>query len=304
MRNVEVNSEGRMAFWSLGSKTDAERLREDLATIGLESQAPSPNTAKVSLKLAMQSVCPKGVRFIRDLKGERGYSVVSQRKDPATKELVFRVDFSATTALDGEITFKFGEEVPMQHQLHIPNNLNWPTRQHIINDIERVRLEAAQQANSCQASTVARSLTNIVDRLHGIPLRESGGIYWIPERALPRWEKVAQAFMQNGGGSNIIYGVKTEVDEGTAFAIMDALVREVKKERQQMEDRFNNLEHGASDPRHKRALETMENRIKTLHNRVRGYEKIVGKNLQGLRDELVECDQVLGFSVLANAVGL
>jgi hypothetical protein len=302
MRNVEVNSQGRMVYWTLGGKTDAERLEDALDVVGLKKYAPSSNTAKISLKLAMQSVCPKGVRFIRDLKGERGYSVVSQRKNPTTGELTFRVDFSGTTDLEGDITFRVGEDVPDGVSLSRDNT--WPSREQIIYDIARVRSEALAQSTNCQASTVARSLVGIVDKLHGIPLRESGGIYWIPEQALPRWEQVAQAFMQYGGGSNIIYGVKTEVDEATAFAIMDALVRDIKKEREQMEDRFNNLEHGAADSRHKRALDTMEKRIKTLHNRVKGYEGIVGKNLDGLRAELTECEQVLGFSVLANAVGL
>ena len=308
MTNVQVNNNGRMVYFTLGGETDAEKLGQALEDMGLGKFAPSSNTSRIALKLGCQSVCSKGVRFLRDLKGERGYAVVSQRKDETSGELTFRVDFSAVTDLEGDITFRIGDEVPTNPGGYSLLDTKWPTYQQVLDDMGRVRARALVESTRCQASTVARSLVGLVDRFHGVSLRESGGIYWLPagpnNAVLDKWSKVAEAFTACGGGRNIIYALQTEVDEDTAFAIMDALVREVKKEREQMEERFHGLEHGASDDRHKRALATMESRIKTLRGRVKGYESIVGRNLDGLRTELSECEQVLGFSVLANSVGL
>ena len=134
MTNVQVNNNGRMVYFTLGGETDAEKLGQALEDMGLGKFAPSSNTSRIALKLGCQSVCSKGVRFLRDLKGERGYAVVSQRKDETSGELTFRVDFSAVTDLEGDITFRIGDEVRAGSF-----DTKWPSYDSLLEDMNRVR---------------------------------------------------------------------------------------------------------------------------------------------------------------------
>ena len=281
----EINVRGKVTYWTLGSQTDAEALRKELEILQLSKFAPDNNTNKASLKIALERVCGNRRRLVRPLPaGERGYAIVTETKDQNGKSLDHSVDFDAL--------LPDGMNVPIFRDPETGAILNPPEEANILH---RYNLER----DRCSSHKLGIALARIVDGLHGVSLRPTGGFYWIPEGALEKWNAVGAAIERcSSDRSNIVYSLKTAMDESMKRAVIDGLSRELSGEIATMEESV------LTDDLGKRALKTKQERCERLRSRVIGYKKMFQVSLSSLEDSLERVESAVSLAALSGMGGI
>jgi hypothetical protein len=157
-------------------------------------------------------------------------------------------------------------------------------------ELSRLFLEYKALAS---AQAIGKCLTGIVADLDGVCLRQAGGIYWLPEPALPKWADVAEVVER--AGPNAVETVRTAMDEGTARALKTAITREIGAAADQM---FEEMAGGLGEKAAANRLEI----ARALEQRIQRYSDILQDSLSELREKLHKVQHAL--TVLAmQAVG-
>tara|TARA_R100000008_G_scaffold28095_1_gene15574 strand:+ start:3879 stop:4736 length:858 start_codon:yes stop_codon:yes gene_type:complete len=273
-----IDLRGKVVYWTLGNKTDAVALKAEFESQGLLRFAPDKNSNTASLKIALQKVCGSRRRLVRPLPpGERGYAVVTETKDAQGKSLDHSVDFDAV--------LPDGAQQPIFRD---------PATGEVINPAEETKIlhQYFLELDRCSSHKLGISIVRLVDHFHGISLRPTGGLYWLPEQALSRWDAAAKAIEGcSGDSSNIIYSLRTAVDDRTKQAIISGLSRELNKELAAMEESI------MSDDLGKKALETKQARCEKLRKRVTGYQKMFKVGLQSLDESLERVESAVSITL-------
>jgi len=273
------SSRGNNVFFSTGSKTNADKLKNSLAALGLEQYAPKQNSKLVATHQALKSVCGRKDRLIRPLKGEPGYAVVREEKGEDGKSLSHTVEFDALMPAgsdfpvfrnpDGEY-FSPVEDGAITHRFQI--------------ECERV-----------QASAVSKSLVQIIDYMHGISLRPRGGVYWIPQGAVAKFEKVAECFQNSCEGNlNKVYFQTTVHDDKLRDSVIMGLTESIENETRQMLEALSQPDVG------KRAKKTKMDRCGKLLKRISGYEKMFQVSLQELQKHVADVEAEAMMTAFGN----
>ena len=256
------SSKGNNVFFSTGSKTNADKLKTGLDALNLGQFAPKKNSKLVALHQALKGVCGRKDRLIRPLKGEPGYAVVREEKGEDGKSLSHTVEFDALMPTDSHCpVFRDPDG-----EYFSPFEDNAITQRFQI-ECERV-----------QASAISKSLVQIIDYMHGISLRPRGGVYWVPQGAVDRFENVAQCFHESCEGKlNKVYFQTTVHDDKLRDSVIMGLTDSIETETRQMLEVLSQPDVG------KRAKKTKMDRCGKLLKRISGYEKMFQVSLQELQ---------------------
>ena len=277
---TEISIRGTVVYWTLGNKTDADYLKQEFEKIGMAGLAPDKNTDKSSLKIALLSVCANRRRLVRPLVGERGYAIVTESKDVVGKSLDHNVDF--------DVLLPDSSSTPIFRDSQTGAIFN-PAEENSI--LHRYQIEQ----DRCASHKLGISITRVIDQLHGTSLRPTGGFYWIPQGALSRWNLAAKAIQESASdGSNIIYSLKTAMDDDMKRAVIDGLSRELSTEIETMETDVMSGDLG------KRALKTKQERCERLRSRVKGYKGMFSVALVDLEQSLERVESAVAMSALTN----
>lgn len=268
----EARPEGGIVYWN-GAPTDRQSLLAGLTAIGMEDYVPCQRTEAASLKMALEEyiddkiaerraarshkTAQDGERVVRDKivqplrnQKENGFEVVDvTRKDEAND---YVVDFAAKV-VDGQVVVSRG----------------YATQAKIQQAYEVYRATLG-------GSAIGGALIEIVKKLGGVTLRDSGGIYWLPDVCLEKWEQVIGAF--EAAGDNQVYLVRTIMDAKTVKAVGAAISDEITKASAELIEEITGGKCG------EQAIENRLVRAKQLRGRVNEYEIILGSTLKQLHD--------------------
>ena len=285
---INVNANGANVFWTLGEDTDADFLEEQLSALKLSfgKLAPKKNSDKAALHIATKRVCANRRRLVRPLpSGIHGYAVVNEDQDDNGKSLDHSVDFDVLFLQGGDNTPVFQD--PQTGELIFPQEAN------------AILGRYATERQRCNSHKVGIMLAKIVDRLHGVSLRPTGGYYWIPEQKVPLMESVAQIVRKSSpSGRNTVYFMRTVLDESGKVAVIDGLVRQLTSELESIEAQVEEVDEDGKRAMKKRGLKTKQERCERLHNRVRGYEKMFQTKLDSLRETVERVEEATTFAAL------
>jgi len=285
---INVNANGANVFWTLGEDTDADLLEKQLSALrtSFGALAPKKNSDKAALHIATKKVCANRRRLVRPLpSGIHGYSVVNEEPDDNGKSLDHSVDFNVLFLQGGDNTPVFQD--PQTGEIIFPKEAN------------EVLAKYAVERQRCNSHKVGIMLARIVDRLHGVSLRPTGGYYWLPEPKIKLMEAVAQIIRDaSPGGRNTIYFMRTVLDENGKVAVIDGLVRQLTSELESIEAQVEEVNEEGKRAMKKRGLKTKQERCERLHNRVRGYEKMFQTKLDSLRETVERVEEATTFAAL------
>lgn len=129
------------------------------------------------------------------------------------------------------------------------------------------------------AAAVGQLLVKIVaEKLGGVCLRESGGVYWIPEHSIDVWERVSSSVEFAAlAGRNKAYLLRTQMDECALKAVKDAIFTEVMAEAERIRTEVYSGDLGD------RALDTRKDQALELGKRVEEYETLLGETMADLK---------------------
>ena len=270
MNRIAYPQSGAVVFWN-ANDSDREKVGRAFESVGLGECVPERVTESAALKAAIVELFGGKDRTVQahKKKDENGYELV---RIDRTKELGGRngytVDFCARI-VEGRVVTWYGEA-------------------------DRYKLQESflQHKTILKASAIGQALVAAVEALRGQRLTDRGGIYWMPEDAVDRWETLGLALAGCGvERENAVHMMQTIMTPQTVAAIKEQLIAEVLKDATTItvELTENNLSDEAVDRRKRRAKE--------LRERVDFYASCLGDALQTLKDVLTVAEMSASAAV-------
>lgn len=255
--------DGVVTFWSAGSFYHRQVLDEGLTALGLGDLVPNHSTNDANLRYSLNRIFDNTSFMIRPNKG--GFNIIEEKKGEKDEPNQFVHRF--TFWLDG----------PEHNQL-------------MMSPLDRGKgMEVTEKYGEfCTYVTqhaVTRSLVAVIGKLQGIPLRPTGGVYWLPADAIPLWEQVGQVVEKAPayGGANI-YQIKHAFDEQAVRAVRDALVEDATAQAARIEKEIMDETLGA------KALENRRAEANDIITKLTYYERMLSTTVDQIKDRL-DCVQ-------------
>lgn len=256
---------GRVVYWSLNGDSDYEKLRLGCEAAGLTSKTlPEDRSALSALRHGIDRwVKTAGLRnvLVRPLSQGDGYDVVSETVGEDRNE--YQTSFSA--------------RVDVKERRNPPRVVTgssdcWSS---IVEWYNEALDRASQEA-------VGGYLSRVVYALGGTALRPNGGVYWLPESSIDRFNKVVESI--ESAGTHAVFTLSVAKDQQLARSIVDAITNEVTTEADYIESEVASRDLG------ERALKTRIVRAKLLLEKVRDYEATFGKSLSFLSQRVEQVE--------------
>lgn len=284
-----IEAAGVITFWRMAGNMDITALATAWAEEGFDSDdLPPLPSAAAALRRA----------------------VYEQRKNDILVRPLRRADFSGW-AVVGEITGETLEHTPLVHVSVDDFGRLWFEEPGT--DDAALNVQLAQQiTDNIKAAynrylglvTAADASSWLVKRVHAfaaIPLRDTGGFYFVPFPHSQRWERVAK-IIRNATPHDVGLIPAMKTDEAVR-TILVSLEEEANAEAARMFEDIANGELG------ERALSTRADRCSVLMRKVADYERLLGVQASALNTRLEELRTSLAAATLvatsdANATGI
>ena len=144
---------------------------------------------------------------------------------------------------------------------------------------DQIRAEWARQDGLLTRDDVALWLADVIQYVHGVPLRPKGGLYYVLPSQVERWRLVCQCIEGLGIGSS--YTLPTLRGQDATRAVLDALVADVTRD---ADDYHGQIMGGALKGR---ALQARVRDCDNLLSRVAQYDSLLGGALDTLRQRVL-----------------
>ena len=125
---------------------------------------------------------------------------------------------------------------------------------------------------------VALWLVEVLEKVHGTPLRPRGGVYYVPSGELNRWRTIGKVLADAKAGD--VYTLPTLAGDEAHRAVLDALTREVLEATAEVEAQA--LEGAVKG----RGLRSRVRECEALTARIGAYESLLGAAVDKLRDSV------------------
>jgi hypothetical protein len=241
-----------------GGDCDHRKVIDALDAAGLTDVVDRPPlpSPKVGFYRAVHSF-EAGHRFVRKSISESlTYHLIDEREGEAG-ELAFtrnvKLSLNAGLMVEGD-----GED---------PENLT-----------EAVTREYLQQLTRMSSADVSAWLVKQIAKQDAVPLRPSGGFYFVPKTDVPRWRALMGAM--HASTSYRLYEIPAMPADETVEAILDAIIREAKQEADTIGADLRSGELGA------RALDSRAARAEACAAKVERYEELLGRRIEDCREQL------------------
>lgn len=278
---IERPFSGAIVFWTVGD-TSRDVLVQHWPT-SLRDFLPNEITNAAALKAALGAIYAKRRVLIRPLEVEGSYAVVEETPTADGSDLRYETVLTAVVNSKGTV------EVDGAGAMSASD----------------IRSMFVEEKNRLPGIAVSKALVKVVEDLGGVPLRESGGVYWMPSGSEQQFQTIAEAVEIAGiekpaekkgappVNPNKVYSVLTPADERTCRAVVDALTSEVRAEIARIDRDIADGEVG------QRALNNRADDASLLISKVSSYERIFGASLADLKESLSNISAQAAAAALA-----
>lgn len=258
---MDGQATGAIVWWRLSGEVNVDTLQKAWLDANLGGELlPEPPTPHTALGRAMRELAERR-RLVRSLKGHKGWGVVDETATDTTLDYQLQIKASIE---DGKLKVE-----PSGHTL-----------------ADEVKLKYATYSSTYTVTDTSALLSAVVKSLHAVPLRDTGGVYFVPRNKTDELRRVVTVL--KSVSDHRVFEVPALKSDEAVEAILAALISEADKETSEMETEFDTAELGG------RALRTRAGRAESLLSKVKEYETLLGTNLQaitervaGLKDALV-----------------
>lgn len=259
---MSITTSGRVCFWTVSDSTDYIKLCQGLSRCGLSP--PSPRTPTRALQAALQKLYAKPDTMIRPLDDGVGYAVVEEHKGRATNG--YSVIVTATVDESGIVS----------------TTPNGPTT-------ALVQQATNEQRKYVDARAITPLITKTISGWHGILLRDTGGIWFLPDRPCVNFEGLREAV--ESAGPNYLHGMTSKATPETVRAVMATLAAEIQATTAAM---IEEIHAGVGE----RALENRRAAVVTLRDKITTYQTMLGQPLDALNQLCSDVDAVIAVAAI------
>lgn len=262
---------GLMTWWRVAATTNFDTLKAEWLKHDLnESELPNLPGDNVALLRALRTCFAEKHCLIRVLH-DGVYAVVEEDADDANRTIdpEYEVRFKVWIDME-ELEIKFDKEVDED------------IADAIFDEFEKARRELRTADMSAW----------FVRRLAGaVRLRETGGIYFVPETQAAAWTQFADIISKVSGTR--IYEVPAMRTERAVEAVMDAVIAETQSEVAALTALLDEKEFTA------RGLQGKATRCAALAAKLKSYEDLLGVKLSAMQSTIEEVDARIADMILA-----
>jgi hypothetical protein len=260
---------GRITFWDLSGDVDLDRLTQAVGNIVKLPESPTP---KVCVHRAVDECARRHNLEVRH-RGAAMWDIVGTPVEE-NRQLVYPIETSARlmTKADG-----IGEEVGVSATGQYSSE--------VLADYSKARGVLA-------TTDIGNWLCDTLTKLGGIPLRDRGGVYFVPQDRVEAWERVVAAI--KACSMHKVHVIPAMRSQDAVEAILAAITADTRKACETIVEEIGDGELG------KRALETRENQTADLLDRLDRYEGLLGTKLDELRAAIDETRQAVAVARLMN----
>lgn len=263
---LDGQSTGCIVWWRLAGTVQVSVLQDAWKQANLpEELLPEPPTQHTALGRAMSELAERR-RLVRALKGRKGWGVVEETATDTT--LDYQLNLKARIA-DGALMLE-----PDTGKL-----------------ADEVKVQFASYSSAYTITDTSALLCSLVKRLKAVPLRDTGGVYFVPRDQVPELRRAVEALKTVS--DHRVFEVPALKSDEAVEAILAALISEADKETSEMETEFDTAELGG------RALRTRAGRAESLLAKVKEYETLLGTNLQAITERVAGLKDALVTAALA-----
>lgn len=274
---------GAVTFWNVAAETDLKALQEGLEELGLEDSAPHPRTAFAALKHAANKVWSKGNILVRGLDDNAGVTVLREIAGDTNNDYE-QVAFATVKDDDIDRVQVCDPQVNEDYRYEMAKIL---------------RSQFAIELGQCSANAIGRSLAKVIDKCGGISLRPTGGVYFVPAFSLERFDRVARVYEAAAtAGSTLVHRLDTLKGELTARAVHTEMQSQIEKRCSEIAEELKSGKLGD------RGRENRVAEVKSLVDRTKAYESLLGESLAAVTELLEECETQLTVATICDAADL
>lgn len=263
----DVPTAGAIVWWRLSGAVLIDELEDAWDEAGLEvASLPQPPIGIAALRRAVLEQ-QTARRLVRRLGDGSGYAVVNEKADG--KELDYSVSVRFTLDAIGQL----------EHEGTAPQEL-----------IDTVRASYRAHQAELSPSDVGTFLVKQVEACDGVRLRDTGGIYFVPNGAMAAWQALSTAM--KAASAHQLFEVPALRSEDAVEAVLDAITQEAQQEAATIAQEMQEQDLGA------RALDNRAERAKAMRTKVQRYEGLLGRSLETLTERLEDLGAQLTVAAL------
>lgn len=252
----QIAAAGKIIWWRLSGTLNIRKLRPAWAAAGLDEKLlPDPPAPSTALRRAAQGQA-KGRRLVRPLEQRKGYALVDERAegDDLDYDVECRVKLDAVCRLVVE---------PADHPL-----------------VPVLREAYNRHLDECEPADIGSWLVYLVGKVDGVPLRDTGGVYFIPSSRVAEWDRMTAAV--RAASQHVVLGVPAMHSDQAVASILDAIEVEAGEEARKMEVELTEGKIGET------ARKNRISRCEAVEAKVARYEELLGCKLTKLTARLEE----------------
>lgn len=283
MVTSELRIGGSVVCWKIGQESSWLGVNTAVENLGpsCEGCGPTKKTHAAALSAALAEIITpdeKGHKIlVRPRKDGDIRAFVVLQEDPKVKD-----EAAMKTRAYVELHSEEGESISFRFA---------PFDSGLYRDIS---LHAEASLATLGASAVGKVLSDVVDKLGGVSLRDGGGVYWLPERSAADWSRFA-ADIESAGVGNSVYAMQVAADAEMVRCVGDRMTGEVGTQLESLE-----AELGAFTM----TPETVEKRrakMEELMRQVENFENAFATRLEAVRESFSKVSGLFGAYSLLQA---
>lgn len=257
---------GVLTYWRLSGTASVEDVAEAWADEGVSLVAPEAPTDHLALRRATMELHERR-RLVRPLGRREGFAVVEER---ALREVAFG---EGGAEVEGPETLSYSVE--LKTGLAANGQLTIEPETHP--DAQTITTAFSRHRRTLATTDIGSWLVRAVSKLDGVAMRDSGGFYYLPPKALPQWEGVCKALSFCSG--HRVFRIPVMRTQEAVEAILDGVLSEATQEAARVE---SDLSEGLGV----RAIQARKGEINALRSKVSRYEELLGASLSKLTERL------------------
>jgi hypothetical protein len=275
---VDPNGVGAIVYWGGLKSVYHDRLRRSWIAAGLDPDLlPRQTIPSKALGVAMKELASTH-RLVRPLEGRGAFALVDE------------------TVLGKEIDPEY--QTLLRAYAERDGRLRVECRSDHAGLADRLREEYDEALNKLPVTDVGLFVTNSVKMLHAVPLRPSGGIYFVPRQYSEILSRIITA-MTNACDGMSVFRIPAMQAKDALDAISSALNAETDAELAAMETEIAEFYASDNTSLGKRALRGRLGTLTGLNDKLSTYESLLSTRLDAFRERMTALQANVTRGILA-----
>ncbi len=274
-----VQTAGAISYWRLSGPVTLSALRMAWDAAGLNlDMLPNPPGVDVALGRAVHEeegrIGRTGVKWlVRPLAHRGAWSLVEE------------------TCVDEKLTYS--ELLTVKSGPVFERKNAAPTDYETI--VARIRANYDRRQGEIEPNDVSSWLVKIASKLQSVPLRDTGGIYFVPRKDVDIWRRVVTALQSVS--AHRVFSIPALKNSEAIDAITDAITQEAETAAKVLEAELGQT---GEDALGVRAMKSRQEACETLLAKISAYDELLGVQLK-CRERVEMLQAALVSAVIAQA---